>query len=267
MKRRIGFAGIAVLIVAGGLTTTLQRDASALTKFDKMKKAMQNVSSAHLSSWENTMSPDRQFYRRELWVQGNQLRQHIPGKLWLISTPDTNWYYIAEEDRLEQQAHKQLPVTFDISQTLGDVQGIRGDGKGVLIESGPDTVLRGRQVAQIRVTQLAPSSEQIAGEQARAAAFVRDQKEKAQLKGDSVPNEEAKQVTAPSLHSRRSLYWVDKVTNLLLHSEDYVENNGKLILVQRGDYTYNEPISANLFDPQDLVRVGRQERRQKEHRR
>ena len=259
MKRRIGFTGIALLLVAGGLMTTLQPHAAALTQFAGMQKAMQSVRTVHLSLWENTSMPDRQFCQRETWVQGDKLRQYIPGKLWLISTPDTNWYYIAGKDRLEKQAHQQPPLTFDFARTLDDLKEVRAKGWSVRVESESDAVLRGREVARIQVTETAPTPEQMARRQAQAAEARREEEETARLKGYPSAPAEAKPTPLPILHSRRSLYWVDKATNLPLHSENYEEDNGRWVLTQRADYTYDEQFPANIFDPQDLLRVGRQE--------
>jgi hypothetical protein len=264
MKRRIGYAGIALSLAIVGLATTSLKHASALPRLAAMRKAMQSVRTAHLSIWENTSIPDGQFHRRELWVQGGLLRLYIPGYLWQISSSDTNWNYIAGKDRLERQAHAQKPVTFDFSQTLSELTEMRKDGNGgtgVEIEAGSDTTLRGRQVAQIQLTELAPTAEELLEERAKAAEIRQQQAESDTQKGLAAPVAPVEKPTAPSLHSWRSLYWVDKVTNLPLHSEDYKEQSGKWALVSRTDYFYNEQFPANLFDPQDLLRVGRQERK------
>ena len=50
-----------------------------------------------------------------------------------------------------------------------------------------------------------------------------------------------------------------------LHSENNVEENGKWTLVSRLDYSYDERFAASLFDPRDLLRVGRQERGNRKH--
>ena len=262
MKRRIGFAGFVLLLAAGGLMTTSLPRASARTRLAEMKKAMQNVRTAHLSIWENTSLPNRQFYQRELWVQGDLLRQYVPGQLWMISSPDTNWYYIADTDQLKREAHTQKPVKFDFSQTLSNLEESHQSGKGnaLKIESGSDTILRGRQVAQIWITEIAPTPEQLAEEQAQAERAAQEQAERNAQKGLPPPVMDKQATPATSLHSRRSLYWVDKATDLPLHSEEYVETNGKWALERRTDYFYDEQFPAHLFDPQDLLRVGRQER-------
>ena len=95
-------------------------------------------------------------------------------------------------------------------------------------------------------------------EQAQAAAARREQEENARLKGQLSPPVASKPTPIPILRSRRKLYWVDKATNLPLRVENYEEQDGKWALTQRTDYVYEEQFPANLFDPQDLLRVGRQ---------
>lgn len=261
MKRRIGFAGIVLVLAAGGLITTAMPHASARTSLTKMKKALQNVRTAHLSIWENTSLPNHQFCRREFWVQDDMLRQYIPGKLWLISSRDTNWNYIAETDRLQKEAHKQDPVKFDFSQVLGYIDELRSADKGLAfeIESGPDTTLRGRSTAQIQITELTLTAEQIAEVQAQAEK-AEQQRVYRNTHKEPIPVSESQPQATPNVPHQRRLYWVDQATDLPLHSEEYVMTNGKWALVNRTDYFYNERFPADLFDPQDLLRVGRQER-------
>jgi|SRR5579871_672662 len=231
MKRRLAFSLVLILAISTSLLSGSHWQASAVTRLHNMKKAMQSVHNAYVSTWEKGLLPGGKFYVRELWVQGDVLKIHIKGELWQISTRDTNWNYIPPDDRLVRMAHKQAPVTFDFSSTLRDIKGFQKDGMGVRVESGDDTVMNGRPVAVIQITQTVPSQEEI----------------------------EQDKLKLPLSHSRRSLYWVDKTTDLPLHSEEYEEQNGQWVLVSRADYAYNLPLPTNFFDPQELLREGRRE--------
>lgn len=259
MRRRFTWSMLVAVLVTAGLMSSTLWHASALTHLNRMKSALQGVHSAHVSIWENTSLPDGKFYRRELWVQGSLLRQYIPGKLWMISSPDKNWYYIAEEDHLKQEAHKQAPVTFDFS--VKDFKGVRGDGKGVVVEALRQTTLRGRNVLPIQVTELAPTWDELAAEKARDAQAQRDLEASYRQKGLPPPDAQADLTTTRfgAMHSRRSIYWVDQVSNLPLRSEEYAERQGRWELLRRSNYIYDEAFPSSLFSPQDLLRVGRLE--------